>query len=171
MKYDEYKDEVKQIIKEKFVLRCTNKKLRNPFSSMVYLSVNEEGINIEGYYRNISSVISYVDTDFYAVHDITIKDLVGFGVRFSILTGDAITQGTYDNGSRGRQPEWWTPGEFRWKLSLDSIKDVLMYISAHPTAKDSILKSIAIYKTLLLIRRSRLFGCYVLYQYWQKARS
>ena len=83
--------------------------------------------------------------------------LISLGVRNTITTGETIQSGTYDTGARGKQPEWWTTGDFRWKLSVDAIKDVLKYISAHTTAKDSILKSQAIMK-ILTVNESRLCG-------------
>lgn len=48
----------------------------------------------------------------------------------------------------GRQPEWRTSGEFRWKLSIDKIEDVLLYISQNPTAKDALIKSQTIFRIL-----------------------
>ena len=74
-----------------------------------------------------------------------------------MVIGDTTVSGTYDNGSSGRNPEWWTTGDFRWKFSIDALKDVLKYISAHPTAKDSILKSQTIIK-VLVINETRLCG-------------
>ena len=73
------------------------------------------------------------------------------------MTGENITSGTYETGSRGKQPEWWTSGEYRWKLSAEALKDVLKYISAHPTAKDTLLKSQAVMK-LLFSNESKLCG-------------
>jgi hypothetical protein len=70
------------------------------------------------------------------------------GVKDSIIVGDNIQSGTYDTGTSGRKPEWRTYGDFRWKFSIDILKDALRYISAHPTAKDSMLKSQAIMKVL-----------------------
>ena len=150
LRYDEYKDEVKRLLKDIFLLRCNDGKMRNCYMFRVCLPMTDEGINIEAYYRNVVKSIYYVDSDFYALHDVDLDDLHMMGVRNSIFTGDTIAQGTYDNGARGHLPEWWTPEPFRWKLSLDSLKDVLKYISTHPSANDSILKSQTIFKILML---------------------
>ena len=123
--------------------------MRSTHSARVFLPINAEGINIEGYYKNVINTISYVDTDFYTAHGLSFQDLSTLGVKNSILVGTDVVQGTYEIGGRGRQPEWWTAGEFRWKLSLDAIRDVLKYISQHSGAKDSMLKSQAIFRTLL----------------------
>lgn len=148
-KYDDYKEEVTKVIKDCIVLRCNDSVMRRPFSVRVFLPINEKGQQIEAYYRNVVKNIFYVDIDYYSNHGITSQDLSVFGVRNSILTGETIAQGIYYNGTGGRQPEWWTPGEFRWKLSLESIKDVLKYISEHPTAKDSLIKSQTVFCALM----------------------
>ena len=150
IRFDEYKDEVTQLIKDVFLVRCNDGEMRNCNMFHIYLPMTADGINIEAYYRNIIKKIYFVDADFYALHDIDISVLVMVGVRDSIVIGETITNGTYDNGLKTRQPSWWTLGEFRWKFSLDSVKDVLKYISLHPMEKDSILKSQAIFKTLML---------------------
>lgn len=149
IKYDDYRDEVSRLIKDCFVVKCNDGKMRSTHSARVFLPINAEGINIEGYYRNVINTISYVDTDFYTAHGLSFQDLSTLGVKNSILVGTDVVQGTYEIGGRGRQPEWWTAGEFRWKLSLDAIRDVLKYISQHSGAKDSMLKSQAIFRTLL----------------------
>ena len=156
-KREEYAEEVTRIIKDLFPLRCSDGKMRSPFAFRIFLPISTEGINIEAYYRNIGQAVYFVDVDFYSLHDIDTQMLLALGIRNSIVTGDNIQTGTYDTGSRGRQPEWWTTGEFRWKFSSDALKEVLKYISAHPTAKDTILKSQAIMK-LLVINENRLSG-------------
>ncbi len=157
LKREEYEEEVTRIIKELLSLRCTDGMMRNPHSFRVFLPINDEGINIEAYYRNISQTVYFVDVDFYALHDITTPILSQIGVKDSIIIGDTIQTGTYETGTKGKQPDWWTTGDFRWKFSADALKDVLKYISAHPTAKDSILKSQAIMK-LLVNNENRLCG-------------
>lgn len=157
VKYDDYKDEVSRIIREILVLRCTDGKMRSTYATRIFLPITTEGINIEAYYRNTGQNIFFVDVDFYRLHDIEMQKLVELGVRNSLLVGENISYGTYETGSRGKSPEWWTRGDFRWKLSADALKEVLKYISAHPTAKDAILKSQIIMK-ILEINESRLCG-------------
>lgn len=148
IKYDDYKEEVSRIIKEVFILRCTDGKMRSTHSSRIFLPITSEGINIEAYYRNTGQKIFFVDLDFYKSHNIETQQLEQLGVLNSILVGNNIWSGTYDIGLRGKHPEWWTTGDFRWKLSIDALKEVLKYISAHPKAKDTILKSQTIMKIL-----------------------
>lgn len=156
-KYDEYSEEVDRIIREVLVLRCTDGRMRSTYAARIFLPVTAEGINIEGYYRNIGQIVFFIDQDFYSLYDIDGKMLEALGVRCSLLVGENITQGTYWTASRGKSPDWWTTGDFRWHLSADALKDVLKYISAHPSAKDSILKSLAIMK-MLIINEARLCG-------------
>lgn len=156
-KYDDYKDEVIHIIKNSLVLRCIDGNMRSAYSMRVFLPESIDGVKIESYYRNVVQSVYFVDTDFYESHDISKKMLIDLGVRDSLLLGEEITGGTYDTGSRGKQPNWWTPGDFRWRLSADALKDVLNYISLHATAKDSILKSQTIMK-LLILNEARICG-------------
>jgi hypothetical protein len=148
-KYDDYHDEVVRLIEQYLVLRCADGVMRSAYRENIFLPINDNGINIEAYYKNVRNTMRYVDADFYALHEISPSSLCELGIRDSIVIGDTRTGGTYDNGMRGRQPEWWTTGEFRWKFSLDAIRDVLKYISGHPSAKDSLLKSQAIFRILL----------------------
>ena len=131
--------------------------MRSCYAFRLFLPISTEGINIESYYRNLEKKVFFVDVDFYNNHGIETAMLLALGVRNSITTGDNIITGTYATGSRGKQPEWWTTGDFRWKFSTDALKDVLKYISAHPSAKDSILKSQVIMK-VLTINEKRLCG-------------
>lgn len=141
LRYDEFKTEIETLIKGSLVLRCNDGQMRNPSYVHMYQAITTDGINIEGYYRNIANNVFYVDTEYYSLSGISIEQLHLLGVRDSILTGETITQGVYDNGTGGRKPEWWTLGEFKWKLSVDKAREAIKYISDHSTAKDSILKS------------------------------
>lgn len=131
--------------------------MRSCYAFRIFLPISTEGINIESYYRNLGQNVFFADVDFYNNHGIETPMLLALGVRNSITIGDNTVSGTYETGSRGKQPEWWTTGDFRWKFSTDALKDVLKYISAHPSAKDSILKSQAIMK-VLTVNESRLCG-------------
>ena len=149
IKYDEYKNEVESVIKEYMVLMCKDGEVRSPNENWIYLPISTDGVNIEGYFKNVKNSVFFVDAEFYLQYDISMENLLVLGVRNSILTGDTIKEGIYETGKRGNQPTWWTPGEFCWKLSLEGINDVLKYISSNPDAKDSILKSQAIFKILM----------------------
>ena len=157
LKREEYEDEVNRIIRELLALRCTDGKMRSCYAFRIFLPISTEGINVESYYRNLGQNVFFADVDFYNNHGIESPMLLALGVRNSITIGDNTVSGTYETGSRGKQPEWWTTGDFRWKFSTDALKDVLKYISAHPSAKDSILKSQAIMK-VLTVNESRLCG-------------
>lgn len=157
VKYEDYNDEVTRIIRDILTIRCSDGKMRSTYSVRIFLPISPDGINIEAYYRNLGQNVFFVDLDYYSLHDIDPDKLVVLGVRSSILVGDNITFGTYDTGSRGKQPDWWTSGDFRWQLSADALKEVLKYISSHPTAKDTILKSQAIMR-MLVNNEARLCG-------------
>ena len=157
IKHDEYREEVSRVIKDVMIVRCTDGAMRNPSSSRIFVPITSERLEIEAYYRNIAQNVFFSDLDFYNLHGIEEQDLVSLGVQNSLLTGQDITSGTYDIGSRGKAPQWQTTGDFRWKLSCDNLKEVLRYISTHPTAKDSILKSQTIMK-ILVNNESRLHG-------------
>jgi hypothetical protein len=147
-KREEYEEEVNHVIREFLALRCTDSKMRSCYASRIFFPISTDGINIESYYKNISKTAYFVDVDFYTNHGIDVTMLKILGVKDSIIVGDNIQSGTYDTGTSGRKPEWRTYGDFRWKFSIDILKDALRYISAHPTAKDSMLKSQAIMKVL-----------------------
>ena len=156
-KYEEYQDEVTRIIKEILAFRCTDGKMHSTYSARVFLPISLDGIKNEAYYRNLGQNVFFVDIEYYSLHDISAQMLAELGVRESLLVGESITGGTYQTGLRGKQPEWWTTGDYRWKLSIDALKEALKYISSHPSAKDSILKSQAIMR-ILVNNESRLCG-------------
>lgn len=153
----DYKAEVEHIVKESLVLRCTDGQMRGFSDSKIYLPISTDGVNIEAYFKNVVRNVVFVDEDFYLDHGVEKSNLLTLGVLDSVIIEDSKLNGIYETGSRGKQPEWWTTGDFRWKLSAYALKDVLSYISAHPTAKDSILKSQAVMK-LLFLNEKRLCG-------------
>lgn len=156
---DEHKDEVTRIIREVLLLRCTDGRMRRAYaySPRMFVPINSEGINIEVFFRNINPSIVFVDLDFYKTHDIDEKKLVKLGVHNSLLTGKDEVCGRYYTGSRGKSPIWSTTGDFRWKLSIEALEFVLKYISEHPSAKDSMLKSQTILN-VLVDNETRLYG-------------
>lgn len=148
LQYEEYKGEILRIIKDIFVIRCNDGILRNAFSSRIFFPESKSGINIEGYLMNITKNVFFVDLDFYSNYDVTVDMLSAIGVLDSILYNHNVVKGQYDLGNhRGRMPEWWTAGDFRWKLTIEYLKEALKYIADHPEARDSIIKS----KTILAI--------------------
>jgi len=158
LRYDEYKDEIQRIVKEIFVLRCNDGTMRNPYMTRVFLPENQNGIKIEAYLLNIAKNVAFVDLEFYLNHNVSIEMLCSLGVLDSLLYNQNTVKGLYDIGfHRGRQPEWWTGGDFRWMLTIEYLKEALKYISNHPTAKDSIIKSKTIL-ALLLENENKLCG-------------
>lgn len=147
--FDDYKDEIRSFVKELLVLLCKDGKVRNTSSSRICYPKNEKGINIEAYYKNIVDSVFFVDAEFYTSNGIGERELSQLGVVNSITINEETTHGIYESGTRGRQPEWWTEGKFRWQFSVDKIKEAVKYISRRPHAKDSVLKSQAIFKVLL----------------------
>lgn len=156
-KREEYEEEINRIIREVLLLKCTDGKMRSSYAFRIFLPISSEGINIESYYKNICQNVYFVDLDYYTNRGVMIPMLQALGVHNSIITGENIQSGTYSSGGRGKQPEWWTTGDFRWQFSMDALKDALQYISAHPHAKDSYIKSQAIMK-VLTANENRLCG-------------
>lgn len=79
----------------------------------------KHGLNIKLYYKGISKDKYFVDQEFYSSHGITESQLLQLNLRDTLVVSDNITEGIYDNGSRGYAPSWVTRDEFRWKLSID----------------------------------------------------
>ncbi len=156
----EYKSDMQNAMATDFVLRCKQGKeiiWVMPDGGQILFPESETGLKLDWYYKNIEDDRYYLDYDFYQSAGITFSDLRLFGVSDNILTDDETVWGEYYTGRHGRQPEWRTWGEFRWKLSIDQIEDVLLYIESHPTLKDSMIKSQIIFK-LLQENEDKLFG-------------
>ena len=154
MKYrqnPDYKDEVDNLIKKYLLVRCKKDGkivYANPPKDTVYFPVNSEGMSIEQYFKHIATY-AYVDVEFYETDDISVDQLRLLGIRESITVNETKTTGEYYTGNPGRQPDWNTYGEFRWKLSLSHLSEVLEYISNHPKSPDSMAKSSFIFRFLL----------------------
>ena len=110
---------------------CDDATLRNPKSSRVFVVETTNGIKIREYYKNIGKNVSFIDQDFYYGAGINESDLLVLGVKNSLLVSTDIVDGIYDTGTRGRQPSWSASGGLRWKMSLDLLKDALLYIQKH----------------------------------------
>lgn len=147
----DYRDEVENLIKEYLPLKCTKagkKVYVNPHKETVYFSVNSEGMSIEQYFSHVATY-AYVDVDFYALDDISTESLKILGAQENIALNEKRTNGEYYTSNPGRQPEWNTYGDFRWKLTLEKLPEVLDYISSHPKAQDSMAKSSFIFRFLM----------------------
>ena len=153
----EYKEAAEVIIKEFFELKCKDSVLHNPYMHRVFFPIDNNGIDIEWYYRNINTNVYFVDVEFYTSHGVDYSMLQQLGVQDSITTGDSIHDGMYEIGSGERSLYWWTDSDFRWKLSIEKLKEVVQYISQHPSAKDSLIKSQIIMK-ILIANENRLCG-------------
>ena len=155
----DYRDEVNNLIKKYLKVRCIKdgkKVYVNPCKEKVFFSVNSEGMSIEQYYSHIVSY-PYVDVDFYKIEDVDRDMLKLLGISEEVGTGLDRTNGEYYTGNPGRQPEWTTYQNFRWKLSLDKLDAVLEYISSHPKSPDSMAKSSFIFR-FLQNHENMLFG-------------
>ena len=149
LKFDDYKDEVSSIIKNYFVVKCTDGRMHSCYMNRVFLPTTPSGISIEGYFANIKNNVFYVDVDFYITHNVSLDILCEIGVNDSILYGENVVSGQYYTGNPGKQPDWWTTGTFRWMLTIESLKEAVKYISTHPNAKDSIIKSKTIFALIM----------------------
>lgn len=157
LKYKEYEEDIRNIINDLIVIRCNDGVMRNAYRANIYLPVSQTGIQIEEYLRNIVKNAYFVDIDFYTSHNITINMLCDIGVQSSLICNENTVHGQYNTGNPGRQPEWWTSGDFRWELTIKYLIDAIKYISEHPTSKDSFIKSKTIFE-VLLENESKLVG-------------
>lgn len=146
----DYREEVNNLMKKYLKVRCIKdgkKVYVNPSKEKVFFSVNSQGMSIEQYYSHIISY-PYVDVDFYKIEDVDTQMLKMLGIQEEVAVGLDKTNGEYYTGNPGRQPEWTTYQNFRWKLSLDKLDAVLEYISSHPKSTDSMAKSSFIFRFL-----------------------
>jgi hypothetical protein len=146
-----YQEEVKTLMHQFLKLKCFKDgqtAFVSPYKEKIFFPVTPDGMNIEQYYAHVESY-AYVDEEYYAKAEITRKTLSSFGISDDISIGADETCGEYHTGNQGRQPEWHTDSNFRWKLSLDHLDNVLQYISLHPQEADSKEKSSFIFHFLL----------------------
>lgn len=147
---EDYREEVDNLIQKYLVIKCNEdgkSTYVRPFGKSLYFPKTEDGMSIEYYFKNIQKC-AYVDLDFYQIADIGEDKLSMLGVSKEISVGKGVTDGRFYTGNPGRKPEWHTYSEFWWKLSLKNLKDVLVYISKHPKAPDSMAKSSFIFRFL-----------------------
>ena len=153
-------DELKHIVQKAFYIKCWyagEDCWMRPYSTDIRFPQSETGLMLEQYYKGIAECIYFVDFDAYKSAGITFDDLRLLGVTDKIITGDEKTSGEYYTGNPGRKPRWRTSGAFRWKLGIDKVEDALLYISQYPQAKESLIKSQVILRTLQE-NISRLYG-------------
>lgn len=155
----DYRDEVDHLIEKYLLLRCMKEGkvvYVNPNKETVYFSVNSVGMSIEQYFKHIVDY-AYADVEFYETGGISADSLRALGVKESIAINENTIRGIYNTGKPGGQPEWYTYGDFRWKLDLQCFPEALQYISEHPEAMDSMAKSSFIFR-FLQNNESRLQG-------------
>ena len=145
----DHSDEVETLISDYLYLKCDDGVYRRPGSVPVYIPETSDGLQIKQYYKGISNNRFFVDKQFYESNEISEDDLLQLNVKNSLIVSSTIMSGLYNDGSRSYSPTWSTIGSFRWKLSIDLLKEALLYISKHPNAQDSVFKSQSILKELL----------------------
>lgn len=154
LRNSDYKDDLTQIIKKSFYILCWSESSKgkeywvHPYPGAILFPKSESGLMLEQYYKGISPDTYFVSLDEYLQAGVTFNDLQMLGVTDKITTGDNIMWGEYPTGNPGRKPEWRTRGDFRWKFGIDKLEEALLYISRHPEARDSLIKSQVIFKTL-----------------------
>lgn len=138
----------KQNIKDVFLLRCSDGRMRCAESEKIYLPKDGD-INIEAYLRNVAHDVHFLDSYFYSSHNIDLASLEFFGVKTSLITGTDDHSGTYITEHRGTNPRWESqPQSFCWLLNIEYIFPVLDYIRTHPLEFNSRQKSRAIMATI-----------------------
>lgn len=154
IKNDEYKNEIIRIVQEHFLLKCSDGSARNAYMFNLYIPKTDNGVNIEGYYRNIAGNKFFVDTNFYSQHNITNEMLCLMGVKNTLIYADDVMNG--NEYVANRKYYWHTSGDFRWKMTINSLKEAVIYISKNPEAIDSIVKSKTIMDILFMYESSLL---------------
>ena len=146
--FDEYRDDVKTLIKDHFLLKCTKGDIElylNPSKSTIYFKKTDDGLDIEQYYKNLfKEEPIYVDEDFYGDRN-ALKE---FGIINHIATGMNVSFGRDYIEEFRRERSWKAVGEFKFKLSLDNLEYVLTRINNFPTEESSYAKSYFIFKFL-----------------------
>lgn len=148
--FPQYSCDLLNMLRSRLVLKCNNvgaNQWHNPFSKNIFFSKSYDGIDIEGYFRNIYYV-NYIDLNFYENRGITYEQLKNLNVQDSIVTDYDVTGGTYDTGKPGTKPSWHTEGDFRWLLSISNLVSVLLYIGKNSDKEDARIKSAVIFKIL-----------------------
>lgn len=148
-----YQEDTENIIKDIFLLRCEDGKMRNPHSeekrnTLIYLPKNN-GIDIRGYFQNIVKNVLYVDLDFYSSHDIDASVLIAMGANGSLLEGENDIEGEYVISGKRKNTKWECLSGFRWKFDIVHVKRALLSIANYPYEKDSIIKSKTIFSILM----------------------
>lgn len=141
--------EIVEFLKDTYLLKAKSTKDGKIYflKGQPYFAITKDGIDIKSYFENIINIY-IVEEEFYRANAISYDDLLTLGVRDNILTGEIYTWGEYPSRHPGKKPEWHTYGDFRWYLSIESVIEVLMYISAHPNSTSSKQKSATILKLL-----------------------
>lgn len=119
-----------------------------PSSPKLYFETDSFGNSIKDYLEDLPGEYYFVDTEFYTSHGVTRNDLLHFHISESILLNELKTCGEYYTGNPGRQPDWNTYGDFRWKLSIKKLDEALIYISQHPDTASAKEKSKIIFHIL-----------------------
>ena len=149
----DYPEEVAKAMKENIWLVCTRdgKAVRcKTGSARVLFPKTKTGLDIMAYYENVSKTVTFVNLDYYSSHGVNYDELAEYDIQDNIIINDDITSGEYitDSHGRGRAPTWTAFQGFKWKLTLDKLEEVLVYICAHPRSEDSKKKSSIIFQTL-----------------------
>ena len=155
----EHKDEIAELTRKYLYLKCSSLNgscYINPNIENVFFTETSSGMSIEQYFKYIRRDIIYVNFDFYKNDGITYDELRTLGVRESAAVGEDIISGIYRTGKNSRA-KWKTIGNFRWKLSLESLDAALRRIDRFPKETDSIVKSSFIFR-FLLENESKLVG-------------
>lgn len=145
-----YQEEVQNIIKDIFLIRCTDGNMRNPHTPGIQVFLPEnKSIDIAGYLEHIAPPnVYFVDLELYARHQIGQSVLEEFGVIGSLLSGEDIISGELESEGKRRKRKWHTSLSFRWKLNMIHLSAALKYIDKNPGKQNSVVKSQVIFSVL-----------------------
>lgn len=141
---------IQQMLKDAYIIKVIDEKGKVLFArpQYVYTSVSEEDVNLEIYYRGITSGRYCIDKEFYSNNGISIKMLQQFGLCSSI-----ISDGERSFSSWGGSPSWNALDEYCPKIQIDCLNENIQYIEENPNKELAKQKSAEILKMLLKISK------------------
>lgn len=141
---------IQEMLKNAYIIQIIDEEGKVLFSRPqdVYTSMSEEGINLEVYYRGITSNKDCIDKEFYSNNGIPINKLQQFGLFYS-----TVNEGDRKFDSRGGYPSWKALGEYCPRIEIDCLKENIEYIEENSEKELAKEKSAEILKMLLNVSK------------------
>lgn len=141
---------IQEMLKNAYIIRIINNEGEVQFSRPkdVYTNVSEEGVNLEVYYREITSNKYCIDKEFYLNNGIQISKLQQFGLSISI-----IDEGDRNYSGSSGYASWKALEEYCPRINIDELNENIKYIEKNPDKELAKEKSAEILRMLLKISR------------------